>query len=41
MSSPSLRGVSDDVAREVSSSRFRPRPTSDGDAPFRLRYYVE
>ncbi|HJR69014.1 MAG TPA: tetratricopeptide repeat protein [Gammaproteobacteria bacterium] len=41
MSSESLRSVSKDVERAVGSSRFRPRPTSDGDAPFRLRYYVE
>jgi tetratricopeptide (TPR) repeat protein len=41
MSSESLRRVSHDVARAVGGSRFRPRPTSDGDAPFRLRYYVD
>lgn len=41
MSSESLRRVSHDVARAVGVSRFRPRPTSDGDAPFRLRYYVD
>jgi hypothetical protein len=41
MSSESLRGVSKDVGRAVGSSRFRPRPTSDGDAPFRLRHYVD
>jgi hypothetical protein len=41
MSSPSLRGVGKDVARAIAWSRFRPRPPSDGDAPFRLRYYVE
>jgi hypothetical protein len=41
MSSASLRGVRRDAARTIASSRFRPRPPSDGDAPFRLRYYVE
>ena len=41
MSSGSLRGVSRDVARTIAASRFRPRPRSDGDSPFRLRYYVE
>jgi hypothetical protein len=29
------------VARAVGASRFRPRPTSDGDAPFRLRYHLD
>jgi hypothetical protein len=41
MSSESLRRLSHDVAKEVALSRFRPRPTSEGDAPFRLRYYVD
>jgi tetratricopeptide (TPR) repeat protein len=41
MSSASLGGIRRDVARTIASSRFRPRPTSDGDAPFRLRYYVD
>jgi tetratricopeptide (TPR) repeat protein len=41
MSSASLHGVRKDVARAIASSRFRPRPPSDGDAPFRVRYYVE
>jgi hypothetical protein len=41
MSSESLRRLGHDVAKEVALSRFRPRPTRDGDAPFRLRYYVQ
>lgn len=41
MSSASLHGVRKDGARAIASSRFRPRPPSDGDAPFRVRYYVE
>lgn len=41
MSSASLRDLSHDVERAVALSRFRPRPTSEGDAPFSLRYYVE
>lgn len=40
-SAPSLDDVGKDVARAVAFSRFRPRPAADGDAPFRLRYYVE
>lgn len=41
MSSASLHGVRRDVARAIASSRFRPRPPSDGNAPFRVRYYIE
>ncbi len=41
MSSESLDDLGRDVARAVAVGRFRPRPTSDGDAPFRLRYHVE